>query len=102
MLRHFYGEINNKNGQPYSKSALIGISSGLNRHLQGTQTNRVISTVSDKIFLNANKVFTVHIRMIRPAGLDTATHKSAIPPGDIKKTVGVSCSIKKHSSKTDL
>ena len=35
VLRRFYGEINNKHGNPYSKSALIGIRAGLNQHLQG-------------------------------------------------------------------
>ena len=30
LLRHFYGEVNSKNGKPYSKSAVIGIRAGLN------------------------------------------------------------------------
>ena len=85
VLRRFYGEINNKNGNPYSKSALIGIRAGLNRHLQGPPTNRAINIVTDKLFLPANKVFTGRLRILRAAGLDISSHKSIIPPGDIKK-----------------
>ena len=34
-LTRFYAEMNNRNGSPYSKSAMIGIRSGINRQLQG-------------------------------------------------------------------
>ena len=87
VLRRFYGEItgNNKHGNPYSKSVLIGIRAGLNRHLQGPPTNRAINIATDKLFLPANKVFTGRLRMLRSAGLDTSSHKSIIPPGDVKK-----------------
>ena len=39
LLRRFYGEVNSKNGKPYSKSAVIGIRAGLNRYLQGPPHN---------------------------------------------------------------
>ena len=34
-LRKFYAEMNNRNGSAYFKSTMIGIRSGINRHLQG-------------------------------------------------------------------
>ena len=65
----------------------LPLAMNLNHHLQGPPTNRAISIVSDKMFPPAYKVLTGRIRLNRLAGLDTATHKTAILNSDIKETV---------------
>ena len=84
-LRRFYAEMNNRNGSPYSKSAMIGIRSGINRQIQGPPHNRSINIVTDRVFMAANKVFTGRMRVNRKSGLDISKHKTAIAPGDVKK-----------------
>ena len=85
LLRRFYGEVNSKNGKPYSKSAVIGIRAGFNRYLQGPPHNKSVNIVSGKSFMAANKVFTGRIRLNKAAGLDVSKHKTAVAPGDLKR-----------------
>ena len=88
ILRRFYGEVNpqaNSKTGTYSRSSLMGIRAGLNRHLQGPPFNRTLNIVVDREFIPANKILTGRIKLNRIEGLDVTKHKSAISTGDIKK-----------------
>ena len=84
-LRRFYGEVNNKKGLDYSKSSMLGIRSGINRHITGPPFNRIINIISDKEFMPANKVLNGRIKNNRALGLDQSSHKKPISEGDMKK-----------------
>ena len=49
-LGKFYGEIDTKKRQEYSKSSLLAICSGINCHITGPPFNRIINIISDKEF----------------------------------------------------
>lgn len=84
-LRRFYGEVQTKDGKPYSKSALIGLRAGLNRHMQSPPFNRTLNITTDVDFLPANKILTGKIRSNRAEGNDITQHKKSISKGDINK-----------------
>lgn len=85
LLRNFYGEVNNKESGTYSKSSIIGIRAGINRHLQNPPYNRTLNVTSDRDFMAANKVLAGRIKLNRERGLDVTKQKSAIAPADIDK-----------------
>ena len=58
LLKRFYGTVLSKNGKQYSKSCLINIHSGINRHLVNPPHKKTINLMEDTEFLQANKVFT--------------------------------------------
>ena len=67
-LRRFYGEINTKKGKEYSKSGLLGLRAGLNRHVTSPPYNRILSIIGDKEFTIANKVLLGRIKKNRADG----------------------------------
>lgn len=85
-LRQFYGEVNpTKEGDTYKRSSLRGIRAGINRHLTSPPFNRILNIVTDKTFIQANKILNGRIRINRENGQDVTVHKSAIAEGDIEK-----------------
>ena len=69
LLRRFYGEVNCKNGKPYSKSAVIGIRARIKCYLQDPPHNKSVNIVSGKRFMATSKVFTGRIRINKAAGI---------------------------------
>ena len=84
-LRRFYGTVLSKNGKEYSKSGMINIRSGLNRHLTNPPYKRTIDLMQDPEFLQANKVLTGRLRDNKEKGLDTSKLRPAIEKEDVEK-----------------
>ena len=85
MLRKFYGTVLSKKGKEYSKSGLINLRAGLNRHLQDPPHKRSLDLMSDRQFLQANKVFSGRLRDNKEKGFDTSKPRMAIEQEDLKK-----------------
>ena len=85
LLRKFYGTVLSRNGKEYSKSGMINIRSGLNRHLVNPPHKKTIDIMQDKIFLQCNKVFTGRLRDNKEKGLDISQPREAIEKDDVEK-----------------
>ena len=83
-LKKFYAEACSKDGEHYSKSSLINIRSGLNRHLTSPPYNKQFNLMKDVVFQSANQVVTGLIKELRRDGLDTTKNKTAIEPEDVE------------------
>ena len=83
VLRAFYAAVKTADGEVYSKSSMINIRCGINRHL--TCLGRVIDITNDKDFTGANLVFSGVLKKLRKDGLDVTQHKKAIPFHDMQK-----------------
>ena len=78
-------EVRSQDGKLYSRSSLIGLRSGIQRHIESPPYNRTINIARDSDFKPANLVLKGRLKMNRAAGLDVTKHKDAIEPGDIAK-----------------
>lgn len=85
LLRAFFGAVRQKNGQTYSKSAMVNLRSGLNRYLQSPPHNRIINLMHNDCFQNANKVFVGVLRTNKANGLDKRKPKIPISKADLEK-----------------
>ena len=85
LLRKLYGTVLTKKGTPYSKSGMINLRAGLNRHLQNPPFNRTIDIMNDPQFLPANKVFTGRMRDNKEKGLDVSKPRQSIDQEDLQK-----------------
>lgn len=86
LLKQFYGEVNPvKDGEINKRSSLRGIRAGINRHLTSPPYNRIINIVTDRAFIQANKILNGCVRIKCQSGLDVTVHKSAIAEGDLEK-----------------
>ena len=62
LLRKFCGTVLSKQGKEYNKSGMINLRSGLNRYLQSVPFKKTYNLMNDQVFLQANKVFSGHLR----------------------------------------
>ena len=83
MLRKFYGTVLTKKGAPYSKSGMINLRAGINRHIQSPPYNRTLDIMNDASFLPANKVFTGRMRENKESGLDVSKPRESIDQDDL-------------------
>ena len=72
VLHKMFGTVLSRKGKEYSRSGLINLRAGLNRHLQDPPHKRSIDLMNDKEFLQANKVFTGRLRDNKEKGLDVS------------------------------
>lgn len=84
-LRQFYGEAKNSEGKEYSKSSLIGLRTGINRHLQAPPYCKYFNINIDPVFAVANKVLLGKIKVNIRNGHEQSKHKSSISLGDVNK-----------------
>ena len=89
ILRKFYGTVLCKNGKCYSKSGMINIRSGLNRHLTNPPHKRTIDLMQDQEFLQANRVFTGRMQDNKEKGLDVSKPRIPIEKEDLEKLFNV-------------
>ena len=85
VLRQFYGTVLNKNGKEYSRSGLINLRSGLNRHLHAPPHKKNFDLMNDKLFTQANLVFTGRMRDNKEKGLDTSTPRTPMDQADVER-----------------
>ncbi len=82
LLREFFASVRTKQGKPYSKSAMVSLRSGLNRHLQLPPYNRNINIMRDSMFSTANQVFTGQVKKNREEGAKPEPY-NPITPADL-------------------
>ena len=82
VLRAFYVVVKTADGEVYSKSSMINIRSGINRHL--TCLGRVIDITNYKNYTGVNSVFSGVLKKLRKDGLHVTQLKKAIPFDDQK------------------
>ncbi|CAG2195498.1 KCTD1_15 [Mytilus edulis] len=86
ILRNFYAEVRNTDGQLYAKSTFVGIRASINRYLRGPPHNKSFSLLEDKQdFHKSNQMFTAMIKKLQREGLDVTKHHSSISDGDLEK-----------------
>ena len=85
LLRRFYGSVLSKTGKEYSRSGMINLRSGLNRHLQNPPHKKNYDLMKDVEFLQANKVFTGRLRDNKEKGLDVSQPRTPMEQEDVKK-----------------
>ena len=74
-----------KSGKEYSRSGMINLRSGINRHLTGPDHQKNIDLMQDQDFLQANKVFTGRMRDNKEKGLDVSQKRMSILKEDMEK-----------------
>ncbi|XP_053377444.1 uncharacterized protein LOC128547881 [Mercenaria mercenaria] len=85
VLGNFCAALQTKDGQEYSKSALVGIRAGINRHLTSPNVGRIINIMKDREFMASNQVLTGLVKSLKREGKDLSTHKEPIEDDDIGK-----------------
>ena len=85
ILRQFYAEVRQKNGNNYSRSGLTNIRASIQRHIASPPFNRNINIIRDREFGAANSVIQGQIKLLRRSGNDVTKHKQAIDNEDMKK-----------------
>ena len=85
ILRKFYGTVLTKTRQEYSKSGMINLHSGINRHLHSPPFKRSSDLMNDRVFTQANLIFSGCLRDNKERGLDTASPRTAIEQEDVQK-----------------
>jgi hypothetical protein len=84
-LRKFYASARQKDGKLYSKSSLMNIRGGINRHLQSEPYNQIVDISTEMEFMQANKVMNGMIRTILSENKDTAQPHPKITDSDMEK-----------------
>ena len=62
VLRQFYVEVWNTDGETYSRSSLNGLRAALLRHITETRKDNPVNIYRDAAFQAANRVFTANIK----------------------------------------
>ena len=85
-LEIFYTEVKTATGQEYSKSSLVGLRAGINRHLQNPPYKRNISIMNNsQEFGSSNRMLFAVIKKLKQQGKDVTTHYPAISADDLLK-----------------
>ena len=85
FLRHFYAEVRTKDGQPYSRSSLLGIRNSIERYLNNPPFNRGISITKGTEFQASNKLLQSQIKLNKRENKENTKHKPPIPEADLQK-----------------
>ena len=91
ILREFYPTVKTKEKEPYSKSGLINLRSGLNRYLTLPPNDHIINLMRDEEFQRANRMFKGKLRLQRKQGLDKTHSKVAVKKPDLQKMYQYVC-----------
>lgn len=83
LLTKFYGDLMNKEGKEYSKSALQGIRACIQRHLALPPFNVKFNIITGDTFKGANNVLAGRIKEMQRQGLDTSTSHPPISCYDL-------------------
>ena len=84
ILSQTYKELRQKNGEPYSKSSLLGFRAAIQRHLR--QLHRDINIFDDREFTTANEILDAQLKKQKREGdLKPVKHKEPLTDGDFSK-----------------
>ena len=84
-LRHFYAEARTKDGEPYSRSSLLGIRNAIERYLNNPPLNRGISITKGIDFQASNKLLQSQIKLNKRENKENTKHKPPMPEADLQK-----------------
>ena len=84
-LRHFYAEARTKDGEPYSRSSLLGIRNAIERYLNNRPLNRGISITKGIDFQASNKLLQSQIKLNKRENKENTKHKPPMPEADLQK-----------------
>ena len=79
---NFYAEIKKKDGEPYSRSSLVSILLGMQRHFQSLRKFDIINDVAFKL---SNEMFKSVMTLLKRQGKANVQHKDVITEADMKK-----------------
>ena len=82
-LARFYVEARTIKGDEYSRSALLGFRSSIERYLNNNGITLKLS--KNQLFQNSNKILDAKLRINRRAGKGTVQHKPVIVGSDLEK-----------------
>ena len=84
ILSQTYPELRQKNGEPYSKSSLLGFCAAIQRHLR--QLHRDSNIFDDREFTTANEILDAQLKKQKREGdLKPVKHKEPLTDGDFSK-----------------
>ena len=92
LLRVFYAEVRNKNGEKYAKQSYVGLRAAIHRHLTGEPFCRQVNILSNREFQVANNVFRGVLKQMKREGLDRSQHKTPISRADLEKLKAINVS----------
>ena len=84
LLEIFYAEAKNKEGKTYSKSTLISIRAGINRHIRNPPFKRNVFIMNSPEFTTSNRMLFAVIKNLKENGLDFTTHFPPISKADLE------------------
>ncbi|CAG2251361.1 KCTD1_15 [Mytilus edulis] len=85
LLKEFYVNIRQANGDYYSRSSFCVIRQSINRHLKQPPHNKPFDVITDTAFTTANNIFKAMCKKLRKEGKGQIKHKKSVDKGDIKK-----------------
>lgn len=84
-LRQFYAEVQNKSGEDYSRSALLGFRYTIERHLNGPPFNRGLKLSKNPAFARSNQMLDARLKKLKRDGKEDVNHKPPIEKEDLQK-----------------
>ncbi|KAK3705942.1 hypothetical protein QZH41_001259 [Actinostola sp. cb2023] len=84
-LRLFYAEARTKDGKLYSRSSLLCLRNGIERHLNNPPINKGLAISRSQDFQKSNKLLQSQIKLNKRENKENTLHKPAIPAGDLAK-----------------
>ena len=85
ILARFYASVRTQGGNHYSRSGLVNIRAGLNRHLNSDPFFREMDLMNSPTFKQANDVFDGQCRLNKRAGLDITASHAPLAQTDIQR-----------------
>jgi len=85
ILRQFYAEVRNKDGQEYSRISLISLRYSIERYLNMPPINKGIKISQNPHFASSNKMLDAKLKMKKREGKENTKHKPSIDEEDLKK-----------------
>jgi len=77
-LRQFYAEARKQDGENYSKNALCGLRSSIQRHLTSPPFNRQVNIMQDNEFKRANNMLIAVLKTKKTNQMDKTKHLSHV------------------------
>ena len=82
VLRKFYCNVRNRNGEPYAKKTMISIRYGLQKKFEKSHK---FDIVNDDRFKDSNDIFHACLKKMKKDGAGESKHKEVISEEDIKR-----------------
>ena len=85
LLKEFYIDLRQQNGELYTKSSFLVSRQSLNRYLRSHPVFKTFNIIDGQEFNEANTAFQSMCKQIREQGKHIVHHKPTIQKGDMQK-----------------